>query len=78
MKYLQQLLICLFCVVSSPAVQAEAQEHPDRVVQPGVPQGKIASGSFDESKVFPGTKRDYSVYVPAQYKADEPAALMVP
>ncbi len=30
-----------------------------------------------ESKIFPGTTRDWAVYVPAQYKADEPAALMV-
>jgi enterochelin esterase family protein len=54
-----------------------AQEHPDRVVQPNVPQGKITSGKFAESKLYPGTTRDYSVYVPAQYKPEEPAALMV-
>ncbi len=57
--------------------RAPAQEHPDRVVQPGVPQGKVTSGQFADSKLYPGTKRDFSVYVPAQYKADEPAALMV-
>ena len=34
-------------------------------------------GSSLRSKIFPGTKRDYSVYVPAQYKADKPASLMV-
>jgi len=59
------------------AVSAQAQEHPDRVVQPGVPQGKITSGKFTDSKIYPGTTRDYNVYVPAQYKPDEPAALMV-
>ena len=28
------------------------------------------------SKVFPGTKRDYSVYVPSQYDAAKPACVM--
>lgn len=54
-----------------------AQEHPDRVVHPGVPQGKVTTGQFAESKIYPGTTREFSVYVPAQYKAEEPAALMV-
>ena len=48
--------------------------NPDRNVQPGVPQGKVTSGDFAESKIFPGTRRDYSVYVPAQYTADTPDA----
>jgi len=30
-----------------------------------------------ESKIFAGTKRDWWVYVPAQYTADKPAAVMV-
>jgi enterochelin esterase-like enzyme/sugar lactone lactonase YvrE len=77
MKHLTQGLICLCFVVYCLVVRVEAQEHPDRVVQPGVPQGQVSSGKFNDSKVFPGTNRDYSVYVPAQYKAEEPAALMV-
>ncbi|HEY1190617.1 MAG TPA: alpha/beta hydrolase-fold protein [Gemmata sp.] len=57
--------------------RAPAEEHPDRVVRPGVPQGKVTAGQFAESNIYPGTKRGFSVYVPAQYKPDEPAALMV-
>ena len=30
-----------------------------------------------ESTIFPGTIRDWAIYVPAQYKPDQPAALMV-
>ena len=30
-----------------------------------------------DSTIFAGTTRDWSIYVPAQYKADQPAALMV-
>ncbi len=50
---------------------------PDSQVQPGVPQGELKSGVFADSKVFPGTTRDYSVYVPKQYDAAKPACLMV-
>jgi enterochelin esterase-like enzyme/sugar lactone lactonase YvrE len=57
--------------------QAGAEEHPDRIVQSGVPQGTVTSGKFPDSQIFPGTQRDYSVYVPAQYSADQPASLMV-
>jgi enterochelin esterase-like enzyme/sugar lactone lactonase YvrE len=56
---------------------AAAAQQADRARQPGVPQGKVTSGEFAESRVFPGTKRQYSVYVPAQYKEDKPANLMV-
>ena len=49
----------------------------DREVQPGVPRGKITSGEFRDSQIFPGTTRQYSVYVPAQYDPAIPASLMV-
>jgi enterochelin esterase-like enzyme/sugar lactone lactonase YvrE len=52
-------------------------EDPARVVQAGIPQGKVTSGEFEDSQIFPGTKRAYSVYVPAQYSPDQPARLMV-
>lgn len=50
---------------------------PDSMVQEGVPQGKVTEHEWLESKVFPGTKRRYSVYLPDQYDAAEPVALMV-
>lgn len=69
------LLLC-FAVALLPDL-AIADIHPDQMPKDGVPQGKVTSGKFSDSEIFPGTVRDYSVYVPAQYKADEPAALMV-
>ena len=77
MKPLMRCSIVLILALSALPNPVQAQEHPDRVVQPGLSQGKVTAGQFAESKIFPGTTRDYSVYVPAQYKADEPAALMV-
>src|SRR6185436_20947549 len=62
---------------SSALTAATAEENPDRVPHSGVPEGKITTGQFTDSEVFPGTVRQYSVYVPAQYKAEEPANLMV-
>lgn len=42
-----------------------------------VPKGAVTKHSWSGSKLFPGTVRDYWVYVPSQYSADKPAALMV-
>ncbi|MGV3484510.1 MAG: alpha/beta hydrolase [Planctomycetaceae bacterium] len=50
---------------------------PDSSPQEGVPRGKVSQFELTDSKVFPGTKRRYSVYVPAQYDSKTPAALMV-
>jgi sugar lactone lactonase YvrE/enterochelin esterase-like enzyme len=53
------------------------QPGPDSKPQPGVPKGEIIKLSFDKSKTFPGTTRDYWIYVPAQYKPDTPASVFV-
>jgi enterochelin esterase-like enzyme len=42
-----------------------------------VPKGKLTKREPWESKIFPNTKRDWWVYVPAQYKEDQPACVMV-
>ncbi len=70
-------LILLCSVWSLLTARSFAAENPNRQVQAGVPQGKLSSGQFKESQIFPGTVRDYSVYVPAQYDPEKPAALMV-
>lgn len=50
---------------------------PDSRKQAGVPEGKITEARLTGSAVFPGTEREYAVYVPAQYDPVKPAALMV-
>ena len=42
-----------------------------------VPHGEVKKAIFDQSKIFPDTTREYSVYVPKQYNAAKPACLMV-
>lgn len=41
------------------------------------PKGRLTKHTFSSSKIYSGTTRDYWVYVPAQYKAGDKAALMV-
>src|SRR5215510_14958733 len=53
------------------------QPGPDSKVQAGVPKGEVLKFTFDKSQIFPGTTRDYWVYVPAQYKADKPACVFI-
>ncbi len=51
--------------------------HGDSQRQEGVPRGEVTSYRFADSKIYPGTERDYFVYIPAQYDEQKPAALMV-
>lgn len=78
MKYVCLVLISILATaVSSRGAESLRPDHPDRNIQTGVPQGKITTGVFESSQIYPDTRRDYSVYVPAQYTGKEPAALMV-
>ena len=49
---------------------------PDSQRQPGVPHGQVTQ-FHHASTIFPNTHRDYWVYVPQQYDASKPAAVMV-
>ncbi|CAN5278663.1 alpha/beta hydrolase-fold protein [soil metagenome] len=74
-------------LVSIAAVAAALGEQPeesyprsaDSERQDGVPQGEVTKHTYrcPEGGVFPGTIREYYVYVPAQYDGSSPAALMV-
>lgn len=51
---------------------------PDSQIQKSVPQGKVIQmPAWTNSKIYPGTTRDWWIYVPAQYKAEQPANVMV-
>ncbi len=59
----------------SPTPQPAA--GPDSQVQPGTPTGEVIKGEFDQSKVYPGTWREYWVYIPKQLDRAKPAPVMV-
>ena len=50
---------------------------PECYEQAGVPQGKLSEKLIHTSQIYNGTVSEYWIYVPAQYQADKPAALMV-
>ncbi|WP_460969959.1 SMP-30/gluconolactonase/LRE family protein [Spirosoma migulaei] len=51
--------------------------HPDAQPQEGVPKGEVLKFTFETSTIFPGTWREYWVYVPAQYKPSQPACVYI-
>ena len=53
------------------------QLGPDSTTQPSVPQGEVTKHVWKSEKIFPGTERDYWVYVPKQYDGKKPANLIV-
>lgn len=74
--------VALMLIFVSAVLTSFAQEvyklGPDSFRQEGVPVGKV-NGPFvlESKKIYPGTFRDYLVYVPAQYDPNTPAALMI-
>jgi enterochelin esterase family protein len=50
---------------------------PLSYLQPGVPSGKLSEKLTHTSKIYDGMKSEYWIYVPAQYDAKTPAAVMV-
>ena len=50
---------------------------PEAIKQADVPQGKIEGPFSLASKIYPGTQRDYWIYVPAQYTAEKAACTMI-
>ncbi|MDG2390884.1 MAG: SMP-30/gluconolactonase/LRE family protein [Planctomycetaceae bacterium] len=75
------VLCCCLAVVSSEIFAQPPKEsypvHPDSKVKPGVPQGKVTGPFSWKSKIFPGTVRDYWVYVPSQYDSTKEACVMI-
>lgn len=56
--------------------QEEYKQGPDSFRQEGVPKGAITAHKWT-SKIFPGTVRDYWIYVPAQINSRNPAPVMI-
>ena len=84
---LMKLLICLATAAAllaqtTPQTTLQAPPTgpppgPDSQVQPGTPIGAVIKAEFDQSKVYPGTWREYWVYIPQQLDRTRPAPVMV-
>ncbi len=78
MKQLRLLPLLLLSSLTFAAAHAAGYPPgPDSRPQPGVPKGEVLHFTFDHSKIFPGTFRDYWVYVPAQYQPGRTTCLYV-
>src|SRR5688572_30875493 len=66
------------CIVFASTLLAQQpyKHGPDSMEQDGVPKGTVTKHTW-KSESFPGTVREYSIYVPAQYDEKKPACLMV-
>jgi enterochelin esterase-like enzyme len=64
-------------LAQEPRLEVRYPHGPDSFRQDDVPRGEVTEHAWKASKVFPGTIRRYYVYVPEQYDAAKPAALMV-
>src|SRR5579872_4906822 len=73
-------LLLVLVGTSMPRSLSAADDYqlgPDSKVQEGVPQGTVTKRSWKSEKVYPGTERDYWVYVPKQYDGSKAANVMV-
>src|SRR5690242_5476607 len=75
-KFLIIAATMLSSVLSAQTTESIYKLTADSEVHADVPKGTVTKYRH-ESKVYPGIFRDYYVYVPAQYDAKKPAALMV-
>lgn len=50
---------------------------PASVEKTGVPKGEIIKFNLENSKIFPGTTREVSIYIPAQYDGKKPACVYI-
>lgn len=68
----------LLAFVTAASAIDDYKPGPLSMEKPDVPKGKvIPMPPITDSKIFPGTTRDWWIYVPAQYDGSKPASLMV-
>ena len=71
------MLVSLIMLQPLIAQEESYPVPPEAVPRENVPKGRI-EGPFEfRSAIFPGTVREYSVYVPAQYDPAKPPCLMI-
>jgi sugar lactone lactonase YvrE/enterochelin esterase-like enzyme len=71
------LAIAALASFFQPVYAEDYKPAPELSEVPGVPKGEILKFTFAESKIFPGTTRNVTVYVPATYDPAKPACVWV-
>ncbi len=69
------LLLTRLVCAAEPEFPLTAHSQP----QPNVPKGTLLKDTYTakEGSVFPGTQREYQIYLPADFDKTQPAAFMV-
>ncbi|MEJ0101326.1 MAG: hypothetical protein WDO19_01690 [Bacteroidota bacterium] len=77
---MKQIFFALCVLAHSIAFCQATETYPvdsASVEHTGIPKGEVLKFTFDQSKIFPGTWREYWVYIPAQYKPGKPACVYI-
>ena len=84
MSRICKYLLCLALLMPAFSLPAQEMRHnaqyPDDPAFAPVPdslKGLILTGEFNDSKIYPQTRREWKVYVPVQYDGVTPACLLV-
>ncbi len=77
-KYLIYFVIISYVPFSAYSQQTENYvEDPASIEQTGIPKGELIKFQFENSKIYPGTSREVTVYIPAQYNPKRAACVYV-
>jgi enterochelin esterase-like enzyme len=63
--------------VAQASADAGPKYEPAAIAPEDIPAGAIKQFRFTQSKIFPGTVRDVTVFIPAQYDGKKPACVYV-
>lgn len=80
MKYFLPLALSIATLLAAPVISAAEPDYPlteDSKPHENVPKGELIKFEFADSKVFPGTTREVTIYVPKQYDGTKPACVYV-
>lgn len=81
-RLMRLILLLILLLLLSGIIHAAEPDFPltaDSQPQASVPKGELIKGSYTthDGSVFPGTVRDYQIYLPAGLDKTQPAAFMV-
>ncbi len=78
---LPRFVLPLFLALLMPGAAVAAEEAyphgPDSREQPGVPKGEVEKFAWKASKIYPGTERDYWIYLPPGFDVAKEYPLMI-
>src|SRR5882672_5579502 len=70
-------LLPIFLSLTLCAAEPDYPLTEDSKPHDNVPKGELIKLGFAQSKIFPGTSREVTVYVPKQYDGKKPACVYV-